>query len=161
MSRYPFVGVLSVLLAPIVFIPPAAAASCESLASLSLPDTTIASARSVSAGEAAKACGIPETSKFGITLVNRDPGPSVIKSASAMARRVSASGLAVRGRSSIFSMRCLLRLTTSAQPHQQFVRALVLLDGLVHYASRLISIEPAGPDTPRTTAPNDARTANV
>ena len=62
------------------------------------------------AGEVAMACGMPSTSRFGITLVNSDPGPRVMRSASAMARSVSARGLGLRGRSVIRSMRDVLGL---------------------------------------------------
>ena len=57
--------------------------------------------KAFSAGEAAMACGIPFTSRLGTTLVNSEPGPSVIRSASAMASSVSGSGLTRRGRSAI------------------------------------------------------------
>ena len=39
------------------------------------------------------ACGIPSTRRFGITLVNSDPGPSVIRSAWAIASSVSGERL--------------------------------------------------------------------
>ena len=45
-----------------------------------------------------------------MTLVNSDPGPSVITSASAIACSVSGSGRAVRGNSRIDSIRLRLRL---------------------------------------------------
>src|ERR1041384_7040986 len=48
--------------------------------------------------DAARAWGIPSTSKWGITLVYKDPGPSVIRSARSIASRVSLSGRARRGR---------------------------------------------------------------
>ena len=62
------------------------------------------------AGEAAMACGIPSTRRCGITLVYSDPGPSVIRSAWAIASSVSFSGRARRGRSSTRSIGRVLRL---------------------------------------------------
>jgi hypothetical protein len=43
------------------------------------------------------------------------------------------------------AVRCRLRLTATALPHQVFARALVLLDGQIHYASRTSTIEPVAP----------------
>ena len=43
-------------------------------------------------------------------LVNSEPGPSVIRSASAIAVSAAGSGFASRGRSRIDWMRCRLRL---------------------------------------------------
>src|SRR3954454_20896182 len=51
----------------------------------------------LTAGDLRIASGIPFTSKFGMTLVKREPGPNVITSASAIAFNVSGSGLAVPG----------------------------------------------------------------
>ena len=51
----------------------------------------------MSAGDAAMACGIPSTSRFGITLVNSDPGPSVIRSALGDGFQRFVSGLDARG----------------------------------------------------------------
>ena len=53
--------------------------------------------KALSAADAAMARGMPSTSRFGITLVNSEPGPSVIRSALAMASSVSGSGLTRRG----------------------------------------------------------------
>ena len=51
------------------------------------------------AGLFAIALATPFTSKFGITLVKSDPGPSVIRSAHSMAAMVSFKGLQSSGTS--------------------------------------------------------------
>jgi hypothetical protein len=57
--------------------------------------------------------------------------------------------------------RCQLRLTDVAPAHQQWVRALALVDGQIHYASRPVSIRPAALDTPGQQRSDDARTTRV
>src|ERR1035441_9180608 len=54
--------------------------------------------------------GIPSTSRFGITLVNSDPGPSVTASASAMALKAASSGRTLRGIRRMRLILCRLRL---------------------------------------------------
>ena len=52
--------------------------------------------QALTAGDRRMAAGMPSTSRFGMTLVNSEPGPSVMTSAAAMARSVAASGRALR-----------------------------------------------------------------
>src|SRR5579862_1959738 len=53
------IATITILFATIVFAVPAGAASCESLASLTLPDATITSAQTVAAGEFTPPAGGP------------------------------------------------------------------------------------------------------
>ena len=56
------------------------------------------------------AAGMPSTRRLGITLVNSEPGPKVITSASFRALTAAASGRTFRGRSRTDLIRCRLRL---------------------------------------------------
>src|ERR1039458_3559375 len=56
------------------------------------------------------AAAMPSTSRLGTMLVNSEPGPRAIRSASAMAVRAAGMGRTLRGRRRMDWMRCLLRL---------------------------------------------------
>ena len=62
------------------------------------------------AGDRRIASEMPSTSRLGMTLVKREPGPSVMRSALAIAAIVAGSGRQRRGRSCTVSIRRRLRL---------------------------------------------------